>query len=739
MNTHFATQLDFLEDLSADASASPSNLQLIIELDQRTWMKFLSEEWLFPDDTGRTLLGVNCAIKKFLSTDLKRVEVSFDLEKLPASKVMVWRDAKWSSTTLNELVRTDTVVAWDGPLPLFAVDHFTVDSLQTKAHLLAMVRNFADIEVPSQAIEVGFLEKTASLPTSAPPIGTMRTPMNWDALRGAASMALLTVPAIAPWLQGLCDSLSNARSYESENAIYVPWLKNSSSSTPSPMWSAMMEAFSQPGLLKEWNPRLLLDAVCTRARALGGDDDSLDQLVDSTMLLIQDRGTIETLGVKDDVLGLVFQLLLLRPRPERYMAWKEDWPAIQPKAWWTGAILSGYLCGFRALPLNLRGSFEARKYIALRTFHIASANDVTWADTSSNAAMTWAVENESIVLRAGRDVLAEHKFSNRGRWYQLDLTNPVCLSEAIALAQRICPDLLRQTLVIHEGQFQLEGNGRAKLDAKKMMLSVEGKIEIPFGQNISIEHRLATKEFRDWLANASMPHILPRPSVLAYESTYIVSSRPNLTDAPAKKQNKQPIAKERGKRDQLVSVNLPDGFSLVADFITQDEETGLLESIDQLPWDTSMRRRVQHYGWKYDYKARKVDPAAHIGALPNWAQLLGERLFAGGFLTELPDQVIINEYVGAQGISKHIDCLPCFRGAVVTISLNESWEMVFSRKSGSKTDEKVKVLLPRRSAAILDGEARNIWLHEIPSKLTEAGVPRGRRVSITFRKVDTNR
>jgi len=103
----------------------------------------------------------------------------------------------------------------------------------------------------------------------------------------------------------------------------------------------------------------------------------------------------------------------------------------------------------------------------------------------------------------------------------------------------------------------------------------------------------------------------------------------------------------------------------------------------------------------------------------------------------MPDQVIVNNYDGPQGISKHIDCPECFRGPVATISLLETWDMVFTRKVAGETLKFVQPL-PRRSVALLAGEARSRWLHEIPERLTEHKKPRVRRISVTFRKVDAD-
>ena len=68
------------------------------------------------------------------------------------------------------------------------------------------------------------------------------------------------------------------------------------------------------------------------------------------------------------------------------------------------------------------------------------------------------------------------------------------------------------------------------------------------------------------------------------------------------------------------------------------------------------------------------------------------------------------------------------------ISLNETWEMIFS----GPRSQKVARQLQRRSAAVLTGEARMIWKHEIPSRAREPWGRRGRRVSLTFRKVNVD-
>ena len=43
----------------------------------------------------------------------------------------------------------------------------------------------------------------------------------------------------------------------------------------------------------------------------------------------------------------------------------------------------------------------------------------------------------------------------------------------------------------------------------------------------------------------------------------------------------------------------------------------------------------------------------------------------------MPDQLIVNEYQPGQGISAHIDCEPCFKNTIVTVSLGSVYEMDF--------------------------------------------------------------
>ena len=115
------------------------------------------------------------------------------------------------------------------------------------------------------------------------------------------------------------------------------------------------------------------------------------------------------------------------------------------------------------------------------------------------------------------------------------------------------------------------------------------------------------------------------------------------------------------------------GAVLVPDFVTPAEEARLLLRIAEAPWLPELSRRVQHYGFRYDYRgtSRPV-PAAPF---PRWAACMAERLrphFGGA----LPVQCIVNEYRPGQGIGMHADHRD-FGGIVASLSLGAEWPMRF--------------------------------------------------------------
>lgn len=183
------------------------------------------------------------------------------------------------------------------------------------------------------------------------------------------------------------------------------------------------------------------------------------------------------------------------------------------------------------------------------------------------------------------------------------------------------------------------------------------------------------------------------------------------------------------------NANIP-GFTYIPDYINASQAEQLLLTIDQQIWSTQLKRKVQHYGYKYDYKKRLLDPSMNLGTLPNWAQDIAQKFYLEGLTEKIPDQAIVNEYQPGQGIANHIDCVPCFGNTIISLSLGGTCVMEFTH---AKTKEKIPVLLMPRSIIILQGAARYEWQHGIVPRKTDKyqgrEFVRDRRVSLTFRKV----
>ena len=171
------------------------------------------------------------------------------------------------------------------------------------------------------------------------------------------------------------------------------------------------------------------------------------------------------------------------------------------------------------------------------------------------------------------------------------------------------------------------------------------------------------------------------------------------------------------------------GLTYLPEFISKEEEKNLIEFIDSQQWNTDLKRRTQHYGYKYDYTKKKIDKDSYVGKIPKEFDFIIEKLEFN------PDQMIVNEYQPGQGISRHTDCIPCFKETIASLSLGSICAMEFENKKGKKGS----ILLEPRSLLVLNGEVRYDWMHSIPARKEDIWenetIIRERRISLTFRNV----
>lgn len=183
------------------------------------------------------------------------------------------------------------------------------------------------------------------------------------------------------------------------------------------------------------------------------------------------------------------------------------------------------------------------------------------------------------------------------------------------------------------------------------------------------------------------------------------------------------------------SIEIP-GLTYVPEYITFEEQNQLIHAIDKQEWSMKLKRRVQHYGYRYDYKNGSLASANYLGALPDWAEHIASRLFNDKLTEKAFDQLIVNEYQPGQGIISHVDCVPCFGNTIISLSLGSPCLMDFTH---SQTQQKLSLLLSPGSLVVMHKEARYLWQHGIAprkkDKYKGTEITRTRRISMTFREV----
>jgi len=174
----------------------------------------------------------------------------------------------------------------------------------------------------------------------------------------------------------------------------------------------------------------------------------------------------------------------------------------------------------------------------------------------------------------------------------------------------------------------------------------------------------------------------------------------------------------------------PPGVTLHRRWLAGNHAASLLQQIDRQPWLHDLQRRVQHYGYRYNYTSRSVTEADALGPLPAWLNPLLER--AAPLMGQRPEQVIVNEYTPGQGIAPHIDSA-AFGAVVMGLSLGGSAEIEFSRSG----EQAKKLLLHHGDLLVMAGEGRGQWTHAIRPRKSDPvegqRQPRARRVSVTMR------
>ena len=661
--------------------------------------------WLRPLPGSRLYLGQESFVSEEFSAgrNVIPVQLAFDVNELP------FPDARTNlapGASANGDTDEPRVVRWRTPIPLYAVKTVEVASVEQKTRLSAMASQFSNVSLPDTEIVVSdFAVPSVALGGAVTwETESLELPESLNAVQGAMAMAVWAVPHVEPWIEVLQRALGRDATGVAERTggldahwLRFPWLGAGLSESAHDDSDGQYELWRAALRCMEWSsaaslsPGALAENIAHEA-SIGGADRTAEKWLGRTRRIVAAEETIACDDWRRNGAGIAIRLALLRPDPIGFKDWNRDLAGLPPGVWWAASILCGWRRGYRALDRRFRGDAALQEFLATRALAASWPEGYSAALPPSQSSSLERKRTDGCFTLTwrGRPVVCKH-WHSRARWYGTDLAHAAAGKAAADIAGRLGWPCIERRLSLPEGRVRTTGGGRLRVDGDTLVVEGEMSLRLPKGADVG--ERLDADEFRRRLADASAFSLAIEPRGLIY--------RP--------------------------------------DFITEEEETRLVGCVDGAEWNTVLKRRVQHYGWRYDYGKRRIDEDMRLGELPEWAQELGRRLVNEGLMTDPPDQLIVNEYEGEQGIAAHVDKEDIFAERVATVSLLETWEMVFRRRD---TKEKVEKALERRSVAVLTGDARYKWTHEIPKRKNEPRedrsgkrrrVKRVRRISLTFR------
>jgi alkylated DNA repair dioxygenase AlkB len=172
----------------------------------------------------------------------------------------------------------------------------------------------------------------------------------------------------------------------------------------------------------------------------------------------------------------------------------------------------------------------------------------------------------------------------------------------------------------------------------------------------------------------------------------------------------------------------------------------LLKSLDAMQWipvsNSNSSRKVQHYGYLYDYITKKINIPTN--QFPQFLKNMAEEIEDICLKLQITspnykfNQCIVNNYECGQGIRTHTD-VKDYGDVICCYTINSGATMKFVNPN---TNEKYTKYVEPNSLYIMSGDARRIWTHEMPNcnydLVDGEKIQRGRRISITFRNVPNN-
>uniref|UniRef100_UPI002ED70A02 DNA N6-methyl adenine demethylase n=1 Tax=Caenorhabditis elegans TaxID=6239 RepID=UPI002ED70A02 len=174
-----------------------------------------------------------------------------------------------------------------------------------------------------------------------------------------------------------------------------------------------------------------------------------------------------------------------------------------------------------------------------------------------------------------------------------------------------------------------------------------------------------------------------------------------------------------------------DGLTLIHNFLSESEESKILNMIDTVKWAKSKSgRRKQDYGPKVNFKHKKVKTDTFVG-MPEYADMLLNKMSEydvkklGNYQ---PFEMCNLEYeeVKKSAIEMHQDDMWIWGNRLISINLINGSVMTLSNDNKSFL---CYVHMPHRSLLCMADECRYDWKHGVLAHHI-----RGRRIALTMRE-----
>lgn len=199
--------------------------------------------------------------------------------------------------------------------------------------------------------------------------------------------------------------------------------------------------------------------------------------------------------------------------------------------------------------------------------------------------------------------------------------------------------------------------------------------------------------------------------------------------------------------------NVVKGLYYFQNMIKHDKSKSILANLDSEGWTQigsnektkeikkNKRRMVQQYGYYYDYtNGNTVKKAPDFPEfIKELSTILTQKCKEHGLIEDgyTFNQCIVNNYFQGEGISPHIDSLN-FGKVIGCFTIGSGGTMKFTNNVEKKEYD---VYTEDCSLYIMSSDARYKWLHQMEHLGSDIvngiKIPRGRRISLTFRYVPT--